>query len=283
MSGNLSDIKRRLTSVRQMRKIVGAMETVSISKMRKAAEKYDKSKAYIELLKDTLTDIVSNAETEEYSAPAAGRSILIVVSSDKGMCGGFDHDIFKAADAVADENTTVMPIGEIGAKYYAEYPRKDMRFAQMYNADGKTAKAVADDISGIYGNGVGSVSIAYSELTSRSSYGAKVERLLPINISRDIRRPAVSLEPSVGEVIEKSMPLYVAGMIYGALAANIAAEHCARHAAMSTAAESADQVIASLMTEYNRTRQTSVTEQIIEIIGATSALNTKGVGHEERS
>ncbi|MCH5165153.1 MAG: ATP synthase F1 subunit gamma [Clostridiales bacterium] len=272
---NLSDIKRRITSVKQTRQITGAMETVSVAKMRKAVEQAEQSRAYVNM----LTDVMSAFDAVNKSV--GGKSIVIVLSSDRGLCGAFDHDIFKLADTIIGGDTVVMAVGKSACDYYGKNNNADLRFADSYTPEYGTAENIASALMKEIDCGASEISIVYSELLSRSAYKQTVKKLIPVekaaNTSESQKPTQIDcFEPSADEVLKVLLPMYLSGEIYGALCENVAAENCARRAAMSSATESADEIIGRLSVEYNRERQSAVTEQIVEIIGSTEALKKQG-------
>lgn len=274
---SLSDIKRRLASVKQTRQITGAMETVSVSKMRKTVEQLAKSTEYMSLLELVISDLVNSG-----SAPQKGKhngaDVVVVLSSDKGLCGSFDHDIFKFADERIKDGDIIYPIGAVAAEHYKNRKNIDLRFGDSGHADDDTASVIAGHLLGIYRGGAKSVSVVFSRLVGNAAKPT-FKTLLPLDVYSGARTESSRcekhidcFEPSADEVKSMIVPLYMAGEIYGALVNHSACEHSARRAAMSAATESADELIASLSAEYNRARQAAVTEQIVEIIGSTEAL-----------
>lgn len=274
---SLSDIKRRLASVKQTRQITGAMETVSVSKMRKTADLLEKSREYMNRLELVIRDL-AKFDTSRESGAHNGADVVLVLSSDKGLCGSFDHDIFKfAAERIKDDDT-VYPIGSVAAEHYKHRKNTDMRFSEDCKPDDATANVIAEYLLDIYAGGAKSVSIVFSKLIG-SSPKPTFKTLLPIDAHSGAENEGERseniidcFEPSADEIKEVLVPLYMAGEIYGALINHSLCEHSARRAAMSAAVESADELIASLSAEYNRARQAAVTEQIVEIIGSTEAL-----------
>lgn len=280
MNSSLSDIKRRLASVRQTRQITGAMETVSVAKMRKAAEKLDKNRAYTAMLNSVMLEIAaSGVEVNEmFYAPNSGKKLVVILSSDRGLCGGFDHDIFKCADGIIDDDTVIMPIGKMACDNYKSRSNSDIRFAFFNIAEYENARQIAAQLLDMYGNGIREITIVYSDLIGHATVQPKARRLLPLekpNKQSDQEQKTSNLdgfEPSVQEVFDTLKTLYIAGAVYGASLANSASEHYARRTMMSAATKSADEIISKLTVEYNRSRQAVITEQIVEISGSTEAL-----------
>ena len=277
---NLSDIKRRLSTVKQTRQITRAMQTVSVAKMRKAEEINERSAAYLTLITDIMRNV--NAQDCGFVVPTVGVDVLLVLSSDKGLCGGFDNGNFSVAEKYIDGNTLIMPIGQTAVNYFKNAKNIDLRFGQLTTVGSSEANEISDYLINRYGNGVKSISIAYS-VVDKSIVCPKVERLLPIeNIENNGTAAETLFEPSPRQVLEALLPLYLSGKIYGVTSANFAAEQSARHQAMSAATESADALILQLSGDYNRERQAAVTGQIVEIVGAPEALSSKGGSGEKR-
>lgn len=278
--GNLSDIKRRLSTVKQTRQITRAMQTVSVAKMRKAEEINSRSAAYLTLITDIMRGV--RACDCGFATPTDGKDVLLVLSSDRGLCGGFDNGNFSVAEKAISDNTLVMPIGQTAVNYFKGAKYVDLRFGQLSASGDDGAKEISDYLIKQYGNGIKTISVAYSVI-DKNLVCPKVERLLPIeDIASGGSGAEILFEPSPQQVLEALVPLYLSGKIYGAITANFAAEQSARHQAMTSATESADALILQLSAEYNRERQAAVTGQIVEIAGATAALSRKGEGGEKR-
>lgn len=280
---NLSDIKRRISSVKQTRQITGAMETISVAKMRKAVELYERGRAYTEAVKNHMRAVAFQSESgmsEYFSQGGRGIPLYIVIASDKGMCGAFNHEIFKLADdRMSGKTCAVMPVGLTAFERYGKCENSRNEFASCGAPEYVNAQRISRAVIEDFGKRYSVVYIVYSKMTSHSVWSAHEERLLPADESESGAAPKASnyeYEPNERAVIEKLVPLYVGCMINGALASSTAAEHSARRAAMSASTKSADEMINTLSIEYNRARQGAVTEQITEMIGSVSALGKSG-------
>lgn len=282
---NLSDIKRRLTTVKQTRQITGAMQTVSVAKMRKADEVCQNAEAYLSLITDIMRKAMPLYDQDDYGfvVPKDGKDVLLVLSSERGLCGGFDNAIFAEAAKETNENTLIMPVCQSAVNYYKKANNADFRFGELGVSHFSLAKSISEYLLKQYGNGVKSISVAYSTV-NKQVVCPKVERILPLEkvVENNDGGAETVFEPSPQQVLSALVPLYLSGKLYGAIKNNFAAEQFARHQAMTSATESADELIVTLTSEYNRERQTAVTGQIVEIVGATSALSRKGVGGEKR-
>ena len=279
---SLSDIKRRLISVKQTRQITGAMETISIAKMQKALARFDSYGIYADAVEQAVISMLSCGDelTAHYTSTARGGKLYIVIASDKGLCGGFNHDVFKLADSVIERDCTVIPIGQTAADHYSSAKNVDMRFVSLgYSPDYAKVMPLAETVIDGFGNDFGSVALIYTKLISHTAWKPVIKTVLPV--SSDMRSnvgagSATVAEPSANEVLKTLLPLYISSACYGALLGSSAAEHSARRVAMSSSTKSADEMIETLSIEYNRARQNTVTEQITEIIGSMSALGAAG-------
>ena len=275
---NLSDIKRRITTVKQTRQITGAMQTISVAKMHKSAETAQRAQAYLTMIAETMKSAIS--ADSGFVVPTDGKEVMLAIFSDKGLCGGFNNDIFATIKKAVDDNTLILPIGQASLNYFKKVKNVDYRFLRFYLSGMNGAKEISDYLLNGFGNGIKSISVVYSQFNKQA--GPVVEKLLPLEIAENGADGDIVFEPSPQSVMDALVPLYLSSKIYGAICSNIAAEHGARHSAMSTATESADELILQLTSQYNRERQTAVTGQIVEIAGATAALSRKGAGSEKR-
>lgn len=286
---NLSDVKRRLQSVRKTRQITSAMETVSIAKMRKTLEKRAAASAYIQNITQIMKELARCGADGDFT-PSVGVDILIVLSSDRGLCGGFDSEIIRLATSHIAKDTIVMPIGGAASTKFKSHAAADFRFCACYIPESDVASAIADELLKLYGNTAKSISIAYSKYSTRGAVPT-ISKLLPVerDCPAGMAQNAEYFEPNARVVYERILPLYLSARIFEALIENFSAECGARHTAMSAATDSADEMISSLSLEYNRARQAAVTEQIVEIAGATAALGDalakrrKEIDHEKKS
>lgn len=252
------------------------MKTVSIAKMRKFAGLNEKFREYSDAL-TRIASAVSPFGGELFSAPPSGKRLVIVLSSDRGLCGGFDNDILKLADGLIQSDDIVMPIGSVAARHYDNNKNVVSDFADSYKADRVVAEQISRYVFDAYGKTLCGATIVYASAQSHSAYKPTVKTLLPIPMRKDgATGTELLIEPSRDEVVKTLVPMYLSAAIYGALIDNAVSENSARSSAMTAATDSADELIAKLSVEYNRARQASVTEQITEIIGSVSALDGQG-------
>lgn len=272
---NLSDIKRRIASVKQTRQITGAMETISVSKMRKSLETYESSREYFDMLSAVACEILSGGVIPE----ATGAPAVIVIASDKGLCGSFNHDVLRLADAEIADDAEIVCVGQTVSEHYAGRNNVNRDFVgAVYSPDFVSARRIADYVYGIFETKNSPIKIIYTKMVSHAAWQPVSVSLFPPKRDMYAEKSGqkFEFEPSPSEVLERFIPLYIGGSIYGAIVSSAAAEHSARRAAMSSSTKNADEMIAALSVEYNRARQSKVTEQITEIIGSTQALSVQG-------
>ncbi len=291
---NLSDIKKRMKVVSDTRKITGAMDTISVSKMGKAIEKSEHNAAYFETLREIISDIVLN--TSSWVNPcfrkrSSSRAVYIVIASDKGLAGGYNHNICDFANELmgGKKDAQVIAVGQTVKEYFAknQYDLFDDFCTATFEPTIEDAAEIADFIIKKFVNNlIDEAFVIYTGM--KASTGIKIEqiRLLPLvhsdfcseddfTLQKENLMKEIYYEPSPEYVLGRLIPQYVAGIIYGCLLQSQAAEHSSRRAAMSGATKNADELLEKLKLDYNRARQTMVTSEIIDIITASSGVKNE--------
>lgn len=292
---NLTDIKTRIKSVAETRQITGAMETISVAKMRKAMARYDSNRAYFDVLRRTIADIATHArgvESRYLSKHNSGNAVYIVIASDKGLAGGFNHNVLEYAyDLVtkAQKKASVFCVGQMAREFFEN--RKipvDVAFiSAAYDPTIGDAHEIGQSVLNLYdGKLTDEVYVVYTHMTAGAATPQCV-RLLPLsselfvfeNDSQEAEENFRELEfdPSPEEVMERLIPQYLTGILYGTLIQSVACEHRARREAMNSATANADGILETLNIEYHRARQEAVTNELSEII-----TTSMGVNHEEK-
>lgn len=291
---NLTDIKHRIKSVSDTRQITSAMETISVAKMRKAIIKYDSSRYFFETIKKTINDIICRTGDipsvyfKEVKKDA--RVLYIVIASDKGLAGGYNHNVLKHAWAQikTKKNCNVFTVGQTAREFF-EYKgvSVDVEFSgAAYEPDKKEAATIAETLLKLFLAGeTDEIYISYTKIISSTSMMPDTIKLLPFSYSGAVKmRKELSIEaeyilrdieydPSPDEVLEKLVPQYLIWVIYCALIQSSASEHSSRRNAMSNATKNATEILDELKIEYNRARQESITSELSEII--TSSMGVK--------
>ena len=274
------------------------METISVAKMRKAMQRYDNSRHFFEATKKTINDIVcrtGDIPSEYFSEPKENAKVLhIVVASDKGLAGGFNHNVLKHAWEQIEncKDCKVFTVGYTAQEFFVKKGvTVDEKFSDAaYDPDMRDAKKIADAVLKIYlSKQVDEIYISYTKMSAGMSMKPDTLKLLPFShneaqtlkesISFDEKEALGEIEydPSPDDVLRRLVPLYLKWIIYGALIQSSASEHCSRRYAMSNATKNASEILDDLQLQYNRARQEAITGELNEII--TSSM---GVVDENR-
>lgn len=285
MGENMQDIKRRIKSVSSTMQITNAMKLVSAAKLRKARATFEKTTEYFNFITHTIEEIFNNNSEVPPEYLAGNREIkntcYIVVTSCRGLCGGFNNNIIKEAekDFHADwEKPVIVAIGTKGKEYfekkgfeiYKEYlaPPEDISFLET--------REISKPIIDMYDRGeIDEIVLIYTGFKNSIEQEVKNIILLPFDIQPDpdilIHDQEVEYEPSVEEVFNYLVPKYVEMMIYSAVVESATCEHAARRLAMENATDNASDMLGSLSQYYNRARQAEITDEIIEIVAGAEA------------
>lgn len=287
-SGNMKSIKRRIKSVESTLQITKAMEVVSSSKLRKAKEKADKARPFFDSLYETMCDIQSENEgfLSPYTKNSGGKTVLLVaIAGDRGLAGGFNSNITKLASAHIKEleeqgfKVRILAIGKKSVEYFTKHNYDVMKSYINIGQEMKInyAAAVADDIVVPYLKGeIDRVELISTKFISTLTQEARFKPILPVEFSEErSTKGKISeipiYEPSPEAVFNAIVPKYITGIIYGAVVDSFAAEQAARRSAMENASDNASEMISHLSLVYNRARQASITQEITEIVGGSSA------------
>ena len=285
---SMGDIKHSIRSISETEQITRAMHLISTSKMRKAISRYESNHVHFERVQSALKDIL--AHTHELSHPYIGesehgRAAYVVIAADKGLCGGYNHNVLNLAyDYMQQsEERYILTVGQEARAFFDRRGYMvDVEFLHVsQNPSLYNARNITQDILELYDNGImDEVYVVYTEFTSVLKQEPKVLKLLPLSMSNfqgidtEIQYSAEMVyHPSPREVFDILVPQYIIGLVYGCLVQSYASEHCARMTAMESATNNAEDMIEDLTKKYNRARQFAITNEISEIIGALEALS----------
>ena len=277
---SMKDIKNRIKSVESTMQITKAMELVASSKLKKARERVESSRAYFNTLYAALVDI-SRSNTDMSSPYVIQRPIqktcYVLIAGDRGLAGGYNSNVFKAvATDMGDKKVCVLPIGKKAVEYCE---RKGMEiitkdYAICEEVDYDDCEAISQRLCQAYLKGeFDEICIGYTNFISMLSQSPVIMSVLPLASSKKdtthVDRKAQNLiiyEPNAEEVFDAIIPDYLGGVIYGALARSWVSELASRRNAMDAASKNAAEMIESLSLSYNRARQGAITQEITEIV-----------------
>lgn len=283
---SMRDIKRRRDSVASTGQITKAMKLVSTVKLQKAKARAESNKPYFTLLYDTICSVLARTGKVDHrylKDNGSARKAVIVLTSNRGLAGGYNNNIVKEiATAFKPEDTDIYALGKKGLEGLT---RKGFHIVEDYSevmneplyAD---AIHIGKNILASYENGeVGEIYLAYTSFKNTVVHEPKVIKILPIDVDEimqdveiDVLTP-MNYEPEADEALDMIIPKYMNNIIYGAFIEAIASENGARMQAMDSATKNAEDMIADLSLKYNRARQSSITQELTEIIAGAEAIS----------
>ncbi len=291
---SLKDLRNRIASVKSTRKITRAMQLVAASKLKRNQEAAEAARPYAEKMQGVLANLAAGVGNQA-GAPRllAGtgsddRHLLVVMTADRGLCGGFNTNIVKLArqriEALLKQGKKVkiLCVGRKGRdqlrRNYANLIIGTVEFTGIRRIAFQHAQPIARQVLDLFDVGdVDVVTICYARFKSAINQVPTAQRLIPAEVpagtkTADLKGGAYEYEPDEQEILADLLPRNVTVQIFRALLENQASEEGARMAAMDSATRNAGDVIAALSMKYNRTRQAQITKELIEIISGAEAL-----------
>lgn len=281
----LITIKRRIKSINNTKKITKAMGLVANSKLRKTRETLTQNNDFHIALKEIMREVLwdNDSDTSIYfNHNGSNKKLYIVFTSDTGLCGGFNGNVVNKALEYTlkdKENSCLFVIGQKGIAYLKRYNLKLVdKFVEVPNIPTiKDAVAILSKVQELYIKGdVGEVSAIYTKFTSAFKQEIIAERILPVDrdsISKDYKYGNIMMEyePERERIIPSICKLYLKQSILNILLNSKASEQSARMSAMEAAAKNANDLLDKLNIKYNRLRQTTITQEISEVVGGAEA------------
>ncbi len=283
---NTRELRRRIKSVTKTKQLTRAMKMVSAAKLRRAQENILSARPYARRMKQVLASVASRAGADAHpllAVPDGNKSELVVVTADKGLCGGFNTNMIKRATRFLEEHTsegnelTVHCIGKKGRDYFRkrQYSVRQEYVDVFRNVNYDLAAGIARELMDRFiEKDLDAIYVVYNEFKSAIAQTVVVERLLPLERS-EVEGMGASqdylYEPAAAELFAKLLPRHVEIQVFRILLESSAAEHGARMAAMDAATSNAEEMIDNLTLYLNRVRQAGITREIIEVISGASA------------
>ena len=282
---SMRDIKRRIRSVNSTRQITKAMNLVASSKLNRARSRFNDTKPYFEATKRVIANVVKGSKgvkslfMEERNE--SGKRLIIVVAGDRGLCGGYNSNVCKAALELAGGKTPVVVTAGNKAKEF--FVHRNIEIAQSYrDVSEKPDYADAGEIGNMavkmYENGeVDEVYLVYTKFITTLTNEPETIKLLPLDpgdfkAELEGSQTLTIYEPDEEAVLNYVIPKYVNTVIYGGMVESSVCELSSRMTAMDSATENATDMIESLNLIYNRVRQGAITQEITEIVSGSNAL-----------
>ncbi|QNP65318.1 F0F1 ATP synthase subunit gamma [Streptomyces genisteinicus] len=304
MGAQLRVYKRRIRSVTATKKITKAMEMIAASRIVKAQRKVAASTPYATELTRAVTAVATGSNTKHpltTEAETPSRAAVLLVTSDRGLAGGYSSNAIKAADRLIErlrgegKEVDSYIVGRKGVAYYGFRERKvteswtgftdSPEYSDAKKVAAPLIEAVQKDTAE---GGVDELHIVFTEFVSMMTQNPVDDRMLPLSLEKAEETqgknellPLFDFEPSAEDVLDALLPRYVESRIYNALLQAAASEHAARRRAMKSATDNAGELINTLSRLANAARQAEITQEISEIVGGSAALADANAGSDK--
>ena len=296
MSGT-TEIKGRIESVKNTKKITNAMYLISSTKMQKAKQDLDSNEPYFSMLRNEIRRILVNAETKDsrymYSDAMddkkKSKRALLVITADKGLAGAYNHNVIKAAEEEMKKHADIklFIVGEYGRRHFMK-KNIDIVDDFVYTAQNPSfhrAREISEELLRLFNEEqVRDIKMIYSIHKNYGDAEVNKVRLLPLLKSDFVGKKAYTKKyefyPSVDKVLDGIMQSYISSYVFGGLVESYASEQNARMNAMNSANNNADELMGELTMEYNRVRQAAITQEITEVAAGARAQKNKKMKEE---
>ncbi len=291
---NLKELKNRISSVKSTRKITSAMKMVAASKLRRAQELAESSRVYADSLSFILSSLAGNTKNSaDLPEILTGRenskiSLLIINSSDRGLCGGFNSNLFRNAKKwISDQqgqgkSVKIMTVGKKASSFYKKTDLDIVASFEDLNSNDRqlqVSEEIKNKIMELFENNeIDEVSILFNKFVSAISQEPTYQSLIPLSNEEtseddsEANNAIFEFEPDKNELLEYLVPRNFLTQIYRSVLESSASEHAARMTSMDNATRNAGDMIDRLTLTYNRTRQAFITKELIEIISGAEAV-----------
>ncbi|HGD3109235.1 TPA: F0F1 ATP synthase subunit gamma [Streptococcus agalactiae] len=292
MAGSLSEIKDKILSTEKTSKITSAMQMVSSAKLVKSEQVARDFQVYASKIRQITTnllksDLVSGSDNPMLSSRPVKKTGYIVITSDKGLVGGYNSKILKAMmDTITDYHTenddyAIISIGSVGSDFFKARGMNvsfELRGLEDQPSFDQVGKIIAQAVEMYKNELFDELYVCYNHHVNSLTSQVRMQQMLPIKeldaeeASEDRVITGFELEPNREVILEQLLPQYTESLIYGAIIDAKTAEHAAGMTAMQTATDNAKNVINDLTIQYNRARQAAITQEITEIVAGANAL-----------
>jgi len=290
---NLKEVRNRIASTQSTQQITKAMKLVSATKLRRAQQAITKMRPYAAKLNAILVNLDDAAKDDMqlrkyFEYREAKKALVVVISSDRGLCGAFNSNVIKATRRILidkyKEEGTEAHLLFLGKKAYDPFKKGDVHcntnyMSHLQNISSETIFDLAQKIINVYSEGdYDEVRLIYNHFKNAATQEIKVEKLLPVEVERfessdsKIQNDYI-FEPNKSEILYDLVPRAIKTQLYKACLDSLASEHGARMVSMDKATENAGEIIEKLKLKYNQARQAAITGEILEIVGGAAALD----------
>jgi len=282
---SLKDIKNRINSVQKTEQITSAMRMVAAAKLRRAQSDIIAARPYAIKTNEVLTSLVTRTNPDMHPllrVREPKKGILIVMASDRGLCGAFNQNVFRSAEAFIRQNRSryedlsLVLVGRRAGDFFRRKNIPIRKSITIGNASYELAAEIGDDlISGYINEEYDELCIIFNEFKTAMTQILHIDKILPvepIDAEEEMNTVEYLYEPSEELLLDELLPLSLKIFFYRALLESAASEHGARMTAMENASVNANEMIDKLKIKYNRVRQASITTELMEVVGGAEAL-----------
>ena len=292
---NLRDLRNRINSIKNTQQITKAMKMVAASKLRKAQQRMSATRPYATKMSSVVTRLSSLNNTENTllrQPEEVKKTLLIVVGSDKGLCGGFNNNLFRTVETHISENLSRFRdsgnlfLITIGKKAGAYFKKRNYQILESYpgffdNLNYESTSEIMQNATQLFAEGeYDRVQIAFNEFKTVIAQNKLVVNVLPFEVEEEDSANENGIqdytdyiyEPNADEILEKLLPVHLNMQLWRAVLESNASEQGARMAAMDNATENAKELEEELSLKYNQLRQSAITTEISEIVSGAAAL-----------
>ncbi|MDD3186317.1 MAG: ATP synthase F1 subunit gamma [Anaerostipes sp.] len=287
---NMREIRTRMKSIGDTMKITNAMYLMSSSRLKKARKQLDATAPYFELVQATLIDIMDHTSTLSHAFVDKRKRKekrikgYLIMTADRGLAGAYNHNIIKMAEEQIgnDPDARLFVMGHMGHAYFGRRNEKQMDDDFLYTTQDPTiyrARRIAEEMIDLFvKEEIDEFYVIYTKMISSIVSEPRIVRVLPLDRKNSLlvrhKKSTRTTEflPSVEDVLDRLVPNYVKGVVYGAMVEAFSSELNARMIAMEGASKSASEMIQKLGLLYNRARQTAITQEITEISSGAKSL-----------
>ena len=286
-----SEIKSRIAGVRDTKKITDAMYMISSVKLRRATKDFESTVPYFDSLSEKISELlchIPNTESRYFSRSAENPEAvknhgILLITADKGLAGAYNQDVIRACEGFMKKHpqTTLFVIGEFGRQYFTNHKipfRQDFHYS-LVSPSLYDARKICTELLEYYESGkLDEISVVYTDYVGAKPGVCRVSTLLPLNgahfgdASTESRHIEKKFLPDADTVLDGVVPSYIMGYIYGCLVKSFCSEQQSRMLAMKNAGDNAEEMLRTLQVQYNKIRQATITNEMIEITAGVRAL-----------
>ncbi|TDV24100.1 F-type H+-transporting ATPase subunit gamma [Mycoplasmopsis mustelae] len=279
---SLNSLKNRISVVSNTQKITNAMELVSTSKLRRLRNEHIQIQSYKDTLDDTFNELILHVQPRDFyeifpQNKEIDASLYVVVTSDLGLCGSYNSNIFKLLNENVKTQDQIVVIGTKGYGLLNSSSHKAQILNAYTNIGDKLSYTICNEITktafDLYSHKkINQVHLIYTSFINNLNQEATIKKLFPLDISeKTLVGSDIEFEPNAESVLLNSVPMYISSMIYTLAFESKISEMASRRNAMENATNNADDLIKELKLEFNRQRQSIITQEITEIVAGADA------------